>query len=169
MPETGITPADLWSLVNVSSSVVFGQRYRILTAVHPDTVERISRILKGHDLVIVQTMKAAKAALDGDGIDLIFVGARFDQSRMFDFLDFLRKHAKHRRIPIAAAIVIPTKMSAETVKGLGHTTKIYGASLFVNLNDFPDEPVSNQRVRLIIEMLGAPPEAVIKAAGDRPV
>lgn len=148
---------------------VFGQQtYRILTAVHPDTVERISRILKGHDLVIVQTLKAAREALDADGIDLIFVGARFDQSRMFDFLDYLRKHVQHRRIPIAAAILIPTKMSQGTIKGVAHTSKIYGASLFVNLNDFPDEAVENHRVRLIIETLGAPREAIATVAGSRP-
>ena len=141
---------------------MYGKTFRILTAVHPDTVERISRILKGHDLVIVQTMEAARAALDKGGVDLIFVGARFDQSHMFDFLDFLRHHVEHRRIPIAAAIVIPTKMSSDTIKGVAHTSKIYGASLFVNLNDFPDEPIENRRVRLIIETLGAPPEAIAK-------
>lgn len=148
---------------------MLGQTYRILTAVHPDTVERISRILEGHDLVIVQTMKAAREALDAGGINLIFVGARFDQSSMFDLLDYLRKHVAHRKIPIAAAVVIPTTMSPETVNGLGHTTKIYGASLFVNLNDFPDEPLENRRVRLIIETLGAPREAIEKISGPQPV
>lgn len=147
---------------------MYGRTYRILTAVHPDTVERISRILQGHDLLIVQTMEAAHAILLKGGIDIIFVGARFDESRMFDFLDYLRQHAQHHKIPIAAAIVIPTRMELDSIKGMAHATKIYGASLFVNLNDFPDEPVSNQRVRLIIETLGAPPEAIAKAAGLKP-
>ena len=138
--------------------------YRILTAVHPDTIERISRILDGHDLRIVQTLEAARAALDAGGIELIFVGARFDESRMFDLLDFLRRDVAHRQIPIAAAIVIPTSMAPSTITGISHTAKIYGASLFVNLNDFPDEPVPNRRVRLIIEALVAPGDAVERAA-----
>lgn len=141
-----------------------GATYRILTAVHPDTVERISRVLEGHDLRVVQTLETAKAALDRDAVDLVFVGARFDESRMFEFLDYLRKHVAHRRIPIAAAVVIPTTLTAETIAGLSHTSKLYGASLFVNLNDFPDEPESNARVRLIIEALVAPSEAVARAA-----
>jgi hypothetical protein len=145
---------------------MYGKTFRILTAVHPDTVERISRILAGHDLVIVQTMTAAEAALDADPIDLIFVGARFDESRMFDFLDFLRGHVEHRKIPIAAAVVIPTKMTPDALKGMSHAVKIYGASLFVNLNDFPDDSVSNNRVRLILETLCAPAEAVAKIAGS---
>ena len=143
---------------------MIGRSYRILTAVHPDTVERISRILEGHELCIVQTVEAAMEALDSGGIQLIFVGARFDESRMFDFLDYLRQHVQHRKIPIAAAIIIPTQMSAETLKGLSHAAKLYGASLFINLNDFPDEAVANQRVRLIFEALVAPSDAVIGAA-----
>jgi hypothetical protein len=143
---------------------LIGHRYRILTAVHPDTVERISRVLQGHDLRIVQTIEAAEAQLNAEGIELIFVGARFDESRMFDFLDYLRQHAQHRKIPIATAIMIPTHMSAGTIKGLSHTAKLSGASLFVNLNDFPDEPVSNRRIRLIIEALVAPADALQSAA-----
>lgn len=144
---------------------MYGKPVCILTAVHPDTVERISRILERHDLRIVQTMGAAKAALNAGGIELIFVGARFDESRMFDFLDFLRKHVDHRKIPIAAGIVIPTRMNATSIEGLAHTTKIFGASLFVNLNDFADVPLENNRVRLIIETLAAPPDALAKVAG----
>ena len=112
---------------------MYGETCRILTAVHPDTVERISRILEGHELRIVQTIEAAKKALDADVIDLIFVGARFDESRMFDFLEFLRAHVEHRKIPIAAAVVVPTKMTPDALKGMSHAVKIYGASLFVNL------------------------------------
>jgi hypothetical protein len=145
---------------------MYGQTFQILTAVHPDTVERISRILDGHKLTIVQTIEAAKKALDGEALDLIFVGARFDESRMFDFLEFLREHAEHRSIPIAAAVLIPTKMTPDALKGMSHAVKIYGASLFVNLNDFPDEPVANNRVRLILETLCAPSEAVTRAIGD---
>ena len=114
---------------------MYGQSYRILTAVHPDTAERISRILEGHDLVIVQTIAAAKSALEAGDIQIIFVGARFDESRMFEFLGFLRQHVQYCKIPIAAAIVIPTTMAPETIEGLAHTSKIYGASVFVNLND----------------------------------
>jgi hypothetical protein len=145
---------------------VYAHTFRILAAVHPDTSERISRILEGHDVRVVRTVEDAQAQLANDDIDIIFVGAHFDESRMFDFLTFLRRHVQHRKIPIAAAIVVPTGMAPETITGLAHTSKIYGASLFVNLNDFPDEPVSNRRVRLIIETLGAPPDAIMRAAGS---
>lgn len=136
---------------------MYGQTYRILTAVHPDAVERVQRILDGHDLLIVKSIDAAKATLDGNKIDLIFVGARFDESRMFEFLEYLRLHERHRQIPVAACILVPTKMKHATVEGLSHTAKLYGARVFVNLNDFVDEPTQNNRVRMLVEAV-LPPE-----------
>ncbi len=133
---------------------------RILCAVAPDTEERVRQILTGHDLHFMSDLAAAAAALENDGIKLIFVGARFDDSRMFDLLDYIRKDAQHRKIPIVAAVVGATTMSEETVSGLAHTTKIFGASLFINLNDFADEETENTRLRLIVDALLLPPSVV---------
>jgi len=132
---------------------------RILAAVAPDTERRLRRILSGHDLLFVKDLADAKAALDPT-IKLVFVGARFDESRMFDLLDYIRKDAEHRKIPIVAAIIAPTSMTDETVRGLAHTTKIFGASVFVNLNDFADDEIGNTRIRIIVDALLLPPELV---------
>jgi hypothetical protein len=133
---------------------------RILTAVAPDTEQRVRRILSGHDLVFVRDLEKAKTALAGDDIKLIFVGARFDDSRMFDLLDYIRKDVEHRKIPIVAAIVAKTLLTSETAAGLAHSTKIFGASVFVNLNDFSDNDTENSRIRLIVDALLLPPDAV---------
>lgn len=125
---------------------------RILTAVAPDTQERVRRILAAHDFFFVASLDEAKAALD-ESVRLIFIGARFDESRMFDFLDYIRKDIGHRKIPIVAAIVAPTTLSPDTINGLAHTTKIFGASVFVNLNDFADDAKENARIRLIVDAL----------------
>ena len=132
---------------------------KIFTAVAPDTEARVRKILSGHDLLFVRDIAAAKAALD-DTIKLIFVGARFDESRMFDLLDYIRRDVVHRKIPIVAAIVTPTQMSEATVQGLAHTTKIFGASVFVNFNDFSDDEIENRRIRLIVDALLLPPQVV---------
>lgn len=132
---------------------------RILAAVAPDTEKRVRRILSGHDLFFVKDLADAKAALDPT-IKLIFIGARFDESRMFDLLDYIRKDADHRKILIVAAIIAPTSMTDETVRGLAHTTKIFGASVFVNLNDFADDDIGNTRIRIIVDPLLLPPELV---------
>lgn len=133
---------------------------RILTAVAPDTEERVRRILTGHDVLFVQHLDDARAALHADGIELILVGARFDESRMFDLLDYIRTEAQHKKIPIVAAIIAPTRMSAVTVEGLAHTTKIFGASVFINLNDFSDDDTQNARLRIIVDALLLPSEKI---------
>lgn len=133
---------------------------RILTAVAPDTMERVRRILTGHELIFPDSLAQAVAALNDGGVQLIFIGARFDESRMFDFLEHIRSDARHRNIPIVTAIVAPTGMSSATVSGLAHTTKIFGASVFVNFNDFSDDQTENTRLRIIVDALLLPAEAV---------
>ncbi|HUQ73312.1 MAG TPA: hypothetical protein VM183_01200 [Burkholderiales bacterium] len=132
----------------------------ILTAVAPDTAERVRRILHGHNLHFVHHIDEAQNALDNEGIQLVFVGARFDESRMFDLLDFIRLDAERKKIPIVAAIVGTTRMAKETITGLAHTTKIFGASVFLNLNDFTDDETANGRLRIIVDALIAPPDVI---------
>jgi len=129
---------------------------RILTAVAPDTADRVQRILAGHELRMVHNLAAAKAELARHQTDLIFVGARFDESRMFDLLEHLRRDALHRKIPVVAAIVIPTDLNPETIAGLAHSVRFYGASVFINLNDFVDDESGNARVRKIIDAVIEP-------------
>jgi hypothetical protein len=133
---------------------------QILCAVAPDTEERIRRILAGHDLQFVGDLQTAEEALESGRIRLILVGARFDESRMFDLLEYIRKNAEHKKIPIVAAIVGVTSMRKDTVAGLAHTTKIFGASVFVNLNDFADDETENMRLRLIVNALLVEPSVV---------
>ena len=137
---------------------------RILTAVAPDTEERVRRILSGHDLLFVYDLHAAEAAVEQGGIALVFVGARFDESRMFDLLEYIRTHAEHMKIPIVAAIISPTSMSRETVAGLAHATKIFGASVFINLNDFSDDETQNARLRIIVDALLVPASVIPEVA-----
>jgi hypothetical protein len=137
---------------------------RILTAVAPDTEERVRRILTGHALQVVDHLADAKRALDEDGIQLIFVGVRFDESRMFDLLDYIQHDAKHRKIPIVAAVVAASSMGPETMRGLTYATKIFGASVFVNLNDFADDRTENARIRIIVDALLLPPEVIPQVA-----
>jgi len=133
---------------------------RILTAVAPDTEKRVRRILTGHDVVFVRHLDDARAVLLTGGIELILVGARFDESRMFDLLDYIRKDVEHKKIPIVAAVIAPTRMSTATVEGLAHTTKIFGASVFINLNDFSDDDTQNARLRIIVDALLLPSEKI---------
>lgn len=102
--------------------------------------------------------------MESGGFGLVFVGARFDDSRMFDLIELIRQDVERKKIPIVAAIVAPTNLSKESIAGLSHSVKIFGASLFVNLNDFPDDEVGNARVRLIVDTVILPPAVVEQLA-----
>jgi hypothetical protein len=131
-----------------------------LAAVAADTIARVRRVLAGHDLQVITRIEEAKAAVQSGGFGLVFVGARFDDSRMFDLIELIRQDVERRKIPIVAAIVAPTNLAKESIAGLSHSVKIFGASLFVNLNDFPDDAVGNARVRLIVDAVILPPTVI---------
>lgn len=137
---------------------------RILTAVAPDTIERVRRILAGHDLRVVTDLAHAENEVRGGGLSLVFVGARFDDSRMFDLIELVRNELGQKKTPIVAAIVTPTILSKEAITGLSHAVKIFGSSLFLNLNDFPDDAVGNARARVIVDTMILPPEVVTRIA-----
>ncbi len=118
----------------------------------------------GHDLAVVTDLSHAKKAIRTGGLSLVFVGARFDDSRMFDLIELVRNELEQKRIPIVAAIITPTTLGKEAVAGLSHAVKIFGASLFINLNDFPDNVVGNARARVIVDTMILPPEAVTRIA-----
>ena len=115
-------------------------------------------------MIFVQHLADAKRELEEDAIHLILIGARFDESRMFDLLGYVRADAEHKKIPVVAAIIAPTRMAEETVTGLAHTTKLFGASIFINLNDFADEEGENTRLRIIVDALLLPSDLVPVAA-----
>jgi hypothetical protein len=96
---------------------------------------------------------------------LILVGARFDESRMFELLEYLRGDAKHKNIPIIAGIVGPTRLSEFAIAGLSHAVKIFGVSVFVNLNDFPDDDTGNGRLRVIVDALILPDAHLAQVKG----
>ena len=77
-----------------------------------------------------------------------------------DLLDHIRNNFGHRKIPVVAAIVGVTAMQPSTVAGLAHATKVFGASVFINLNDFADNDKENARLRLLVEALVLPPDIV---------
>ena len=85
---------------------------------------------------------------------------------MFELLEYLRDDAQHQKIPIVAGIVGPTKLSEFAIAGLSHAVKIFGVSVFVNLNDFPDDDAGNGRLRLIVDALILPDEhlSVLRSA-----
>lgn len=126
---------------------------RILVADIPETDARLSRILAGHDLVVVRTLAAAERALEREPFALVLVGVHFDDSRMFDLLRHLQASARH---PGCAVICMRSQhfvSPAITIEGLEIATKALGCNLFLDLTWYADDATGNGALRSLLEAL----------------
>ena len=76
------------------------QRTRILMCVVPETAQRLSRILDGHELVFAASRAEATQHLERDRFGMVVVGVHFDDAQIFTLIGDIRLHAKYRKVPI---------------------------------------------------------------------
>ena len=126
-------------------------KLRILLAVNPEATRRLAAILAGHDVIFVRTMEEAQAMLHARSFDLIAIGTRFDESRMFELL----RHAVEMTTgtPIVCFRGILARHPKETVvvEGLLLGCQALGAASFHDFIDYPDDPARNGAIREIFE------------------
>ena len=113
----------------------------ILVAV--EGVERLRRILVGHDLTMAKSVEEANAQLQKREFAMVILGVNFDESRMFEVLRLVRTYKANQLTPVVCMLTT----------GLDHAVKAMLANAFLNLNKFPDDEAGNARVRRIIDYL----------------
>lgn len=123
----------------------------ILLAV--EAVERLRRILGGHDLTMAGSVDQAKAELQKREFAMIILGVHFDESRMFELLRLVRTYRTNELTPVVCMLTAESRLSDVAIEGLDHAVKAMLANAFLNLNKFPDNEAGNARVRRIIDYL----------------
>jgi CheY-like chemotaxis protein len=124
-----------------------------MLAIVADKVELWRRILEGHELVFVMTLREAMQRLaEADGFRLVLIGVHFDESRMFTLLGDLRAHPKYRNIPVLV-VLSPGQyaFSAIAVEGIDRAVTALGANGFLNLDRFPDDAEGEAGIRRIVD------------------
>ena len=124
-----------------------------MLAIVADKVELWRRILEGHELVFVMTLREAMQRLaEADGFRLVVIGVHFDESRMFTLLGDLRAHPKCRNIPVLV-VLSPGQyaFSAIAVEGIDRAVTALGANGFLNLDRFPDNAEGEAGIRRIVD------------------
>ena len=81
---------------------------RVLVADAAQGRERLSVSLAVHELTFARTLAEARAAVRAQTFDLLVVGARFDDSRMFDLLREVRADARHQDLRIVCVVASGT-------------------------------------------------------------
>jgi hypothetical protein len=123
----------------------------ILLAV--EDVERLERILEGHELTVPKGIEQAKAELQKRKFAMVVLGVHFDESRMFELLRLVRTYKTNETTPVVCMLTTATRLSDVAIEGLDHAVKAMLANAFLNLRKFPDDGSGNARVRRIIDYL----------------
>jgi CheY-like chemotaxis protein len=124
-----------------------------MLAIVADKVELWRRILEGHELVFVMTLREAMQRLaEADDFRLVVIGVHFDESRMFTLLGDLRAHAKYRNIPVLV-VLSPGQyaFSGIAVEGIDRAVTALGANGFLDLDRFPDNAEGEAGIRRIVD------------------
>src|SRR3954471_5936456 len=108
---------------------------RVLVAASPDTDEKISDCLPGHDLTFVRSMPEAMRALRHDGYQLIVIGLEFDEHRMLELLQYVRSLPRYSAVPVVCVHAEYLNLSDAVMKNIDVAVKALGGLAFLNLGD----------------------------------
>jgi len=129
-------------------------RTKILIAVAPEKIERLQRVLEGHDVRQVSTVAEAMRELNADGFGMVIVSVHFDDSQMFTLLGDIRMHSAYRKVPMLVVLGESARALSEiAIQGLDHAVKAMTANGFLDLRHFPDDEEGNARIRRIVDYL----------------
>ena len=127
---------------------------KVLVAIIPDRVERMEKILEGHDAIFVKDSEQARTLLEQQEFGLVILGVHFDESQMFSLLGDIRAHARYRKVPILCVLGSRGRVLTDVaIEGLDHAIKAMTANGFLNLENIPDDENGNARIRRIVDFL----------------
>lgn len=119
-----------------------GVRHRVLVAAQPAAWNVLQRMLNGTvDLVPVHSVEDAFRVLDHEAksIDLVISTIAFDDSRMVEFLQAVRRNPPTSRIPFLCFRVLPGVLSDQLVEGMRAVCKQCGAADLVDVAKLPHD------------------------------
>ena len=108
---------------------------KVLVADIPEADEKIRECLPGHDLHFVRTLGQAVRELRRDGYQLVVIGMHFDDSRMFELLQYVRSLPQHKDVPVICVQCKEVMLSEAVLKNMEDAVKALGGTAFADLRD----------------------------------
>lgn len=107
----------------------------VLVAVRTPSLRTLTNALEpDFNLILCDTRECAqKAVLDGS-VDVILCGVNFDESQMFQFLEFTKSNSATKKVPFVCIRVIEELVCKSNIPSLRMAAQVRGASFFDYFN-----------------------------------
>jgi DNA-binding NtrC family response regulator len=128
---------------------------KVLVADVPQVRARVAAALAQERVAFTHTLAAALEALAAEDFDLLLIGLRFDDSRMFDLVREVRAGSRNRTVPIVCFRMRPFAFSI-SMQVIEVTVKALGAGAFADLASYGSEQEGNAALaRLVAAATGS--------------
>lgn len=111
------------------------EKARVLVAAVPEMDERLRECLPEHELFFVRTLHEAIVALRRDGFQLLVIDLNFDESRMFELLQYVRALPKYEGVPVICVYGDHLNLSEAVIHNIDVAVKALGGMAFLDLRD----------------------------------
>lgn len=109
-------------------------RPRILVAGTREAIETLSSLLEGHaEMVAARSTREALSCFDAGRFDTVACSVRFDESRMFDFLQALHERPAGRRARIVCFRVAAEPLRPGTRAAIASALEALGVAVFLDM------------------------------------
>jgi hypothetical protein len=108
---------------------------KVLVADVPEMDERIADCLPGHDLTFVRSMAEAVGGLRRDGFQLVVIGLHFDESRMFELLQYVRAQERYAHVPIICIQGLEIILPESVRQNIDVAVRALGGTAFLDLRE----------------------------------
>jgi CheY-like chemotaxis protein len=108
---------------------------RVLCAAVAELDDKLRDCLPGHEISFVRTMHQAISALRSDGFQLLVIDLNFDESRMFELLQYVRALPKYQDVPVICVYGDHLNLSDAVIGNIDVAVKALGGMAFLDLRD----------------------------------
>lgn len=109
-------------------------RRRILIAGTSEAIEVLATLLhEDADLIAARSVQEALSRFDAQPFDAVACSVRFDESRMFDFLQALRQRRAGRDVRVVCFRVAADELTPRSHKAISQALEALGVTVFLDM------------------------------------
>ena len=109
------------------------QKARVLIAEGPGIHREIRDSLSRYEVTTVRTFDEARRALELERFRLVLIDLQFEESRMFELLEFLHSLDGYEDVPVVCVQGIDRRVSTSIRLNMNHAVRALGGRAFFDL------------------------------------